>query len=202
MPAIILGGKTIEASGRTIGELLQQAIEHVEAGHVLSRVVIDGREEKEFQSEAFLKSSAEGVKRVEIESEAIKDLIMRGLAQVREFLHEVHKAIPAVGIGFRQADPGAAKETLVSIGEGLRSLIPLLQGISTLRPQLYASFTFQGAGIQTHLLQFSEVLRAVTEAQIKSDWVRLADVLEYELAPEMERWQDILASIGDALADS
>ncbi len=199
MTSVVMNGKNYEATLSTMRDVLALAGSHLEIGHVIARVQVDGTDAPSFTDERFLGSSAKDVALVQIESQPIRDLLRRGLDLERNFLLEVTNDLGPIALAFRKSEAAKASETLVLVADGLKSLIQVLQGVSSFFPELYRTFKHKELSIDAHLREFSKVLESVHLAQSRRDWVLLADVIEYEVNGVVEEWVRLLDGLCDAI---
>lgn len=200
--SLVVNDRPQQVSGETMGDILRLAIGQLNKGQVISRVIVDGREQAKFTDEEFLSTLTGVTAEVRVECEQVKDLLLNGLEQEKRFLTELLKEMPAIALGFRKSEAVPAAEKLGVLAEGLKTLVQLLQGVASFFPRANASFRFRGEDLHTHLIRFSKTLEALNKAQTQVDFVMLADVLEYELSEELGRWIELLGELHETVRGS
>lgn len=98
---------------------------------------------------------------------------------------------------FRQHDIGRANYLLAQLAQNLQALIVLVQ-------ELRGPVTNAGSAVNLPSDQEAEKLVAMLEtlvsAQSTQDWLTVADVLEYDMEPELRAWLECFESIKQACA--
>jgi hypothetical protein len=98
---------------------------------------------------------------------------------------------------FRQHDIGRANYLLAQLAQNLQALIVLVQ-------ELRGPVTNAGSAVHLPSDQEAEKLVAMLEtlvsAQSTQDWLTVADVLEYDMEPELRAWLERFESIRQACA--
>jgi hypothetical protein len=73
----------------------------------------------------------------------------------------------------------------------------LFAGLTTITSSaLRVDFTaacFGRHSLEERVTDLNRILMEIVSCQERRDWVFLADLLAYELAPQLERWQEIYA---------
>ncbi len=192
MVALVLNGQSFDVTGETMRDVLLHASGRLDKGHAISRVVVDGNETPGYMEDSFLASSALQIRRVEVESQSVKDLVLKGVNLEGRFLTELCKDLPRIALAFRKSEATKASENLIVIADGLKSLVQVLQSVSTFFPEFYKTFVYDEKSVDAHLRDFSGILESIHIAQTQSDWVMLADIIEYELTEKIRNWGSLL----------
>jgi len=195
MATLTMDRRNVEARGGTMRDVLSQAATLLGPGRAFDRVVVDGVERVGYMEESFLSMPIGSIGRVEIETQPLRGLVLKGLELERNFMTEVAGGLPNIARAFRASEMPKASESLIIVGEGLRSLVLVLQGMSVFYPELFKSFTHDGKSIDAHLHSFSRTLESIQAAQARSDWPQLADVLEHEMSATITTWVALLEAL-------
>jgi len=89
---------------------------------------------------------------------------------------------------YRAGDETKGREPFMELIQGLEGFVTTA---STLERQLTIDFAGSGCAGQTlaeSVDGFNRILREIVVAQEQRDWVLLSDLLEYELAPQLNLW--------------
>ncbi|WP_298271196.1 hypothetical protein [Geobacter sp.] len=94
---------------------------------------------------------------------------------------------------------GSERKALGDYIELLGGFDPLVQTLDCVGRALGVDFNATAVG-DTTLARFVEDLNALLseamKAQERKDWVLLADLIEYEIAPHLATWQQVFAALG------
>ncbi len=120
-----------------------------------------------------------------------------------EITRELYKVVTLMGEGasrvaelFRQADDAEALETYQDLLDVTRDFIGM---ISTLRGEFslkdHKEFV-EASG------QLSDLFTEMNEVLANEDWILLADLLEYEYQPAVNRWKKVIALLREDIRSS
>jgi hypothetical protein len=156
----------------------------------------------EVYSEAIPHEAIE-VGRSEIE---VLDIITRSPEEIaRHFLkngpHLINAllgALPRINEMFRLGDEAEANEHYLRFLESLHLLASMLEKVASVigvKPDLPIH---ERESFNDHLRKLAETLTQLLDVQEQTDWIFLADLLEYELTPELEALVVLLPKLDDA----
>lgn len=119
--------------------------------------------------------------------------------QLRDKFDRFAQELPALGEAFTQTavhlQTGAEIKGLQVFQEAvgtLQDFINMLQEFQRLGDANFASLTTEDKTLAEWVQDFLLNLKSIVETFAKRDYVLLADLLEYEMAPRLARWQRIL----------
>lgn len=190
---LLIDGQKSELDFANFTNLDQVFIKVMEDGLLNDRVVTDVFINNEPFSEIYPHQSEDiditDLKTVEIRTMPVGEVAV-------EITRELYKVVTLMGEGasrvaelFRQADDAEALETYQDLVDVTRDFIGM---ISTLRGEfaLKDYREFMEASDQLSTL-FSEMTTVMTN----EDWILLADLLEYEFLPAVNRWKKVVAQL-------
>jgi hypothetical protein len=181
--------KEMDVSGFT--NLDQVFAKMVEDGMLEDRLVTDVLVNDKPFSEIY-PHQAEDIDLGDVQSLEVKTLAV-GEAAV-EITRELYKVVTLLSDGasrvaelFRQADDAEALETYQDLLDVTRDFIGM---VSVLRNEfaLKDHKDFQEASDQ-----LSDLFSEMTDVMANEDWILLADLLEYEFLPAVQRWKKVVA---------
>jgi hypothetical protein len=118
----------------------------------------------------------------------------------RNFLAELNLFLLSNAGLFRRGQEFQAKESFVQSVEGLEFFVAFIDQMASISRLDLAVTTYEGKSIREAFNDLNQIFMEIIAAQEKSDWVLLADLVEYELAPQLQRWDGIIAMFGSAIA--
>jgi hypothetical protein len=162
-------------------------------------VRFDGLEEPAFRDAPALQRSLDLLTTVDVLSGTAAALMQRCLLEARDALDPLADAALQAGDRFRKHEVGEASERLIALSDGLSSLVGIV-GAAGLALKVDLDNVFSaGRSVSALVGELSGYLDAGINAQEAGDWIALADILEYDLAPTLRRWRPMLDRLVDAL---
>ena len=197
---ILIDGRKHDLDVSAFQNLDQIFVRVMEDGALADRVVTDVYVNERPFSEIY-PHQAEDIDLRDVQSVDIRTL---GVGEVAvEITRELYKVVSLMGEGasrvaelFRNADDAEALETyqdLLDVTRDFISMVSVLRGEFALKDHkefLEASDQLSGL--------FSEM----TEVLENEDWILLADLLEYEFLPAVNRWKKVVALLREDVRTS
>ncbi len=188
---ILIDGQKSDLNVGQFQNLDQIFVKVMEEGRLNDRVVTDVFVNNEPFSEIY-PHQAEDIDISEVQSVEIRTLPVGEIAV--EITRELYKVVTLMGEGatrvaelFRQADDAEALETYQDLLDVTRDFIGM---ISTLRGEFslkdHKEFVEASEQLSNLFSEMNEVLG-------NEDWILLADLLEYEFLPAVNRWKKVVA---------
>jgi hypothetical protein len=168
--------------------------DHVNQGHVVSSIYIDGAMWERSQDEALKTLPVSQVQRLDIYTQTPDMVASAGLQDLPVILGMVH-------------DHTQQATALLRAGKLAEGMMCFLQGADMLHDALYfirllldhrhvAEDHPARAGYTRINNELAQALLAFENAQQKQDWVLVADLMDYEIVPRLEE----LTALGQSLA--
>ncbi|MBU1229317.1 MAG: hypothetical protein KKA55_06735 [Proteobacteria bacterium] len=190
---LLIDGQKSDLDFANFSNLDQVFINVMEKGLLQDRVVTDVFVNEEPFSEIY-PHQAEDIDASELRSVDIRTLPVGEVAV--EITRELYKVVTLMGEGanrvaelFRQADDAEALETYQDLVDVTRDFIGM---VSTLRGEFalkdYREFLEASD-------QLSNLFGEMTTVMGNEDWILLADLLEYEFLPAVNRWKKVIAQL-------
>ncbi len=196
---IVVDGRETGLEIQSFENLEQLLIKVMEENHLDGRVVTDVLVNDEPFSEIY-PHQAEDIETGEIES--VKIISMSTAEMAVNITRELYKVVTLMDHGarkvaslFRKADDNEALEVYQDLMDVIRDflgMIGVLRGEFSLKHN--AAFN-EGSNELSEL--FSEMLEVIEN----EDWILLADLLEYEFIPSVERWKKIVAQLREDIKE-
>jgi len=196
---IAVDGRETGLNTQDYENLEQILVKVMEEGHFEGRIVTDVLVNGEPFSEIY-PHQAEDVEASDIESVEIVTVATAEMAV--NITRELYKVITLMDHGarrvadlFRKADDGEALEVYQDLMDVTRDFLGMV-GVLRDEFSLKRSRQFNEAADDLSSL-FSEMLEVIEG----EDWILLADLLEYEFTPAVERWKKIIAQLREDIKD-
>jgi hypothetical protein len=195
---IIIDGQQSEYSLSDFDNL-EELLDKITASEYFhDRIVTDVLVNEAVFSEIYPHQS-EDIENDELEKVEIVSVSKREMGQ--QIVQEMSKVISLMSQGarqvaelFRQAEDVEALDTYQDLLEVARDFLGM---VGSLQEELsLSSNTEMGEALEA----FSALLTEMIEVQENEDWVLLADLLEYEFLPVVEKWSPIVQDLEKRIA--
>jgi len=196
---IVVDGRDTGLQIQSFDNLEQILVKVMEDRHIEGRIVTDVLVNKEPFSEIY-PHQAEDVEASDIESVEIVSMPTSEMAV--NITRELYKVVTLMDHGarrvaelFRKADDNEALEVyqdLLDVTRDFMGMIGVLRGEFSLKH----TPDFNEAAEDISGL-FSEMLEVIEN----EDWILLADLLEFEFIPAVERWKKIVAQLREDIKE-
>ncbi|BCS87564.1 hypothetical protein [Pseudodesulfovibrio sediminis] len=192
---LIIDGKQYDIGSQNYENLEQVFNKVVEEGHLDDRVVTDVKVNEEPFTEIY-PHQAEDIEMAEVDSVEIITMATSDMAV--EITLELYKVVNIMSVGgkrvaelFRQADDAEALETyqdLIDVIRNFLNMIGILRDEYSLKD--HPEYLDNAEEMNTMFTEMGTVLE-------NEDWILLADLLEYEFLPAVEKWKKVIKHLRD-----
>lgn len=190
---IVIDGQKCGMAVKNYENLEEIFVKVAEDGHLEDRIVTDVHVDGEPFSEIYPHQSedlsTEEFDKVEINTRPVDEVAV-------DITRELYKVVTLMGKGsqhvaemFRSAEDADALDTYQDLIDVTRNFIVM---IGTLRDN-YSLKDYDA--YKTASTEFSELFTEMNEVLENEDWILLADLLEYEFFPAVERWKKVIAQL-------
>lgn len=194
----------ISVDGRTTGMEVKQfqnleeiLVTIVDGGELEGRVVTDVFVNNEQFSEIYPHQAEDidvtGIESVEITSVPRAAMALDITLELDKVVRLMEHGARRVAELFRQADDAEALEVyqdLIDVTRDFLNMIGVLR--QDVKPDNDAAFNEAGEEVSNLFSEMTEVLE-------NEDWILLADLLEYEFVPAMNRWKTVVSVLRDSI---
>lgn len=142
-----------------------------------------------------MKHTAQPQQRSEVPEGAA--LIRDALGDSMAHAVEMHRHALETAAAFRSGGERRALGHYIDFLNGFDTLIQALDCTGRALGVDFAATPFGATTITRFVEDLNTLLSETMKAQERKDWVLLADLLEYELAPHLESWQQLFALLGE-----
>ena len=165
---------------------------------VIRMVSIDGmpilQEDFSRNSEDINRQIFSGEK-VEIVTGTVDEIIHDSISEAFEYIERLNEGIPQLALNFQTYPAPEAFEYLRQLYEGFYWLNILQQKLVANFDIDFNTVLIQGKSAKEHQQNYISILKKLQDAQESRDTVLIADLLEYEIAPMISVWKELLQII-------
>ena len=192
---IVIDGKQYDIGSQNFENLEQVFVKVMEDGHLEDRVVTDVIINDEpfteiypHQSEDIEMDTVESVEIVTMSADEMAVEITLELYKVVNIMSEGAKQVAEL---FRQADDAEALDTYQDLLDVIRNFLKM---IGVLRDEYSLH---DNADYEMGAKELNELFGEMSNVLENEDWILLADLLEYEFLPAVEKWKRVIKGLRD-----
>ncbi|MDD4952519.1 MAG: hypothetical protein PHV85_08225 [Desulfovibrionaceae bacterium] len=190
---IVIDGRQSELDQRDFKTLDQIFVKVMERGDLNDRVVTDVFLNDEPFTEIYPRQAedidAKDIRKLEIKSVPVTEMAVSITREMYKVINLMAEAGNKVAAMFRRADDSEALELYQDLLDVIRNFIGM---IGLLRDEFslkeHSEFKAAADQLNTLFTEMSEVLE-------NEDWILLADLLEYEFFPAVDKWKKVVAML-------
>lgn len=182
-----------EIVGKNLEEILVSLMEHPMVGNrVITKVFVNGDHYQEEVPHAAIEVERGQIESLELVTHTAEDLSLHFLENGHYFIDQLRQALPKIVEEFRLGDEAEANEHFLSFLETLHLMLSMLEQ-AKLSMGLGEDIEIGDQGsLNDYLDRLGLTLNNLVSLQEQSDWIYLADVLEYELDDALSEFVEIL----------
>lgn len=174
--------------GETLEEVLNAILKSRQDSYV-RRVWLDGQEVSS-STQDTLKTSAASVGLLELELAQLQDLLANNLTNAKEYLERLVPGFQKAADLFRMGNEQEANQYYLQILDGIDWFSQVVLTIVNAQEK-----NLEGQSLEERQEKLTDLMAQMLEANKTQDWVLMADLLEYEMMPFYQGWQDALSRI-------
>ena len=172
-------------------------------GKVIKSIAINGTRYDDLmldadKSKAFKLGDADEIK---ITTMNQLELLNGSLNAAITFLNEFKAGIVKTTDEIRWGNSVTGFKDFSAYLSGLTMFIQIMEKISQFLKVDYNNLVYDGKSLQTYFNDLEKILSSVLSTQVEQDYVLLADIVEFELKPNIEMFENILKDMSVKIND-
>jgi len=190
MKISINGAEAEESSfqGETLKEVLDVILKSRRDSYV-RRIWLEGQEVSSSTMDTLM-TSITSIELLELELAHLGDLLANNLANAKEYLEKLIPGFQKAADLFRMGNEQEAHKFYLQILDGIDWFSQVVLNIVKSRGN-----QVEGQSLGDRQEKLTGLMAQMLEANQNQDWVLMADLLEYEMIPYYEDWQETLSHI-------
>ena len=120
----------------------------------------------------------------------LQDLVANNLTNAKKYLEKLVPAFQKAADLFRMGNEQEANQYYLQILDGIDWFSQVILTIVNAQVDIFKEQT-----LEERQKKLTEFMAQMLEANQNQDWVLMADLLEYEMAPFYKDWQEVLSQI-------
>ena len=188
----------------TFRDLFRLVDKIVEArGRCVTEMTFDGRPVATGEIDDTTLRSVDAVQRVEFTTEQTSSLVEDLVGELASQIDELGQLVRQIAAKFQEDDGIPPIDTLPKMVDAWQSVLDrLMTAADLMRLDFDTLELSDGETAGGHHAKLSETLGKLTAAVAEQDHVLVADLLEYEIAPGIERETSVLAALRRAVSQA
>lgn len=196
---IVIDGKPVEevqVSGENLEEVLVELQEHhVSPERLIGEVILNGRSYSEDLPRASVEVARSDIQSLELVTRSAEEIAMHFIEHGSNIVDSMLASLPRITEMFRLGDESEASEHFLRFLESLHLLVSMVEKAGRAVALRFDLPIGDRESLNERMQKLAGILTQLLSIQEQSDWIYLADVLEYELTPELENLGALLPEL-------
>lgn len=184
------------AEGATLGDVIEEIVKtRFLKDEFITSISANGGEITEGNMDGEKARPASSIENLEIKTDTFRKASVSALESIGEYLDGLGSMVKVAADKFRSVEEKEANDFFVGCIDGLQTFVSIIDKIKSLNALDFSKIIFNSTPISEKEAALLASLNSILQTQSKKDWVSLADLLEFELAPLILEWKDISAVV-------
>ncbi len=181
--------------GYSLGEILRQIDDFLrERGRMTVRATLDDNPLTRSDT-TLLKRKVDEFGLLDISTKDIREQAVQALSEVRSHLPVIVQKVVRVSEQIQSGGLDEGYKTLVVCADMVNLVVRVIEEVRILAGIDLDALDLPGASVGERIGEVRDVLKATKEALDARDAVTVADLMEYELAPKLKGWDEVLEGL-------
>jgi hypothetical protein len=164
-------------------------------GDVISEVRFDGVEETNYRDVSALRRPLADIATIDIDAVPPQTLIARGLQEALDSIEHLQRGTRDLAIGYRRNEITESNQRLGVLAEAISNLITIVGAARNVLGVDLATTDVDGSVASAIIGELDTAIAALGDAARARDWITLADLLEYDVAPVLPRIARVIETL-------
>ncbi len=181
-----------------LGDLLD-AIQKdkLEKGQFLFKIKVNDQD-IEFGSPEFRDTPVANIQKLEIETSSLASMVNENIDNVVLYLSKLTPGLEQVAAMLRDGQHQEANSILLDIVDGVDWFSQLIELVIQAKGLDVENTQYNGKNLLERKTQLVGLTESILSSFQAKDWVKLADLLEFEFLPYYNDWAEVLPQLKDA----
>ncbi len=130
--------------------------------------------------------------RIDFITSSIETIALKMLEDIPAQVESITKGLLEAAELYRVADEQEANLNFIKIVTSLRDFVNFVTQLKNANVIPWEKLEIKGMDIDTYYTRMIKLIDEMLDVQEDEDWILLADLIEYELAPIMNKWKEFL----------
>jgi hypothetical protein len=180
----------------TWGNLFQKLLQnenYIRKDHGIVRVIVDDEDSMKVMMEETEKMVPEDIKILKLFTKDSISITRDGFKKVSDLIESIKTEINMAADLYREGNVKEASSKIVNIMEAIKPMVNFIQSVGMSFSLNFDEITFSpGTNLREKIEGFLNTFQDLVAAQMKRDYVEIADYLEYQLLEDMTDWRKLV----------
>lgn len=180
----------------TWGNLFQGLLQnenYIKKDHGIVRIIADDEESLQVMVEQTDKMIPEDIKVLQLFTKDSISITRDGFEKVSGLIESIKTEIATAADLYRQGNVKEASSKIVTIMEAIKPMVNFIQSVGMSFSLNFDEILFnQDTSLSKKIESFLNTFQYLVAAQMKRDYVEIADYLEYQLIDDMTDWSKVV----------
>lgn len=158
------------------------------SGRFISSLRVNGREVADIGRESSRR--LDGINSIEITTESRSSLAENIIAEGRGYIEGLQDYLLKTAEHFTRGS-GCADSSLLEAVQGMQWFVQMIGFIEEALKLDFTRLMLNGQPVNDYVRMLNIIFQEIVNSQEKTDPVLLADILEYDLVPQLDNWKEI-----------
>jgi hypothetical protein len=178
---------------RDLFQKLLQDENYIRKDHGIVRVVVDDEESLQVMVEQRDEMVSEDIKVLQLFTKDSVSITREGFEKVSGLIESIKTEIAAAADLYREGNIPEASSKIVNIMEAIKPMVNFIQSVGMSFSLNFDEILFdQDTSLREKIESFLNTFQDLVAAQMKKDYVEIADYLEYQLIEDMTDWSKVI----------
>jgi len=178
-----------------LGNLLDQIQkDKLEKGQFLFKIKVNDQD-IEFGSEDFRETPTANIQKLEIETSSLATMVNENIDNGILYLSKLTPGLEQVAAMLRAGQHQEANSILLDIVDGVDWFSQLIELVIQAKDLDVETVQYNGKNLMERKSQLVGLTENILASYQGQDWVKLADLLEFEFLPYYQDWSEVLPQI-------
>lgn len=199
---ILIDGEPLdprEVPGENLEEILEEIQDRREQETLVNDVLVNGRPYSEDVPHAALEISRNQIETLELTTCTVEEIALHFLKHSVAIINALLAGLPKIVEMFRLGDESEANEHYLRLLESLQLLFDMVGRVGQTLSLDFDRTLAPGISLKQGVEKIATIMTDLLRIQEESDWIYLADVLEYELKGVLSEFRDLLPLVRNEL---
>jgi len=197
---IIIDGQALEPD-KIVGNNLEEILVMIQDEHIpeniISQVQVNGQNYNEDVPHAATEIAREDIDSLELTTLSAEYIALHFMEHGESVVDSLLAAIPQIVEDFRLGDEMEANEHYLIFLESLHLILNMVERTCSVLNIDFSEELKDRPSMDRNMERLSEVMSEMLRIQEENDWIYLADLLEYEMAQELQSLKQTLPRLRD-----
>jgi hypothetical protein len=180
----------------TWGNLFQKLLQndnYIKKDHGIVRIIADDEESLQVMVEQTDKMVPEDIKILQLFTKNSIAITRDGFEKVSGLIEGMKTEIASAADLYREGNVKDASSKIVNIMEAIKPMVNFIQSVGMSFSLNFDEILFnQDTSLREKIESFLNTFQDLVAAQMKKDYVEIADYLEYQLIEDMTDWRKVV----------